>query len=190
MRYLNPIRLIVYYPNAKANEILRIRTDTFIAHYYYFIITIQQLNILTLWTFDNRNDLKLCIEDQQLIFINQFSTFHLKWKLNPIIPKKHLDFYGCMMNIGIYDKTNFFKTYSRKNQLVINEFLLNFLTVISKRLNFRPFGKLCSEYDCSDHINQGTFIYNILDVSTIDSALIGHYENMKWMFVMMNIECT
>ena len=38
MRYLYPIRLIVYYPNIEIRELWKLRTDTFTAHYYYFIV--------------------------------------------------------------------------------------------------------------------------------------------------------
>ena len=68
----------------------------------------------------------------------------------------------------------------------MNEFLDNFLEALSERLNFFPNGKLCAENDCRDHIDDGTYIYNILSVSTLDAVPIDHN---KWMHVMMGIEC-
>ena len=188
MQYLNPIRLIVYYPNADVYDIFTLRTDTWILHYFYFIATSQELNTMTLWTFNNQNDINLCTENQNLGYINEFSSIHLKWKIDPIIPKKFMDFYGCIMNIGIPSHTNLFLTFNNKNH--INEFLGDLMEVLSKSLNFFPNGKLCLEYDCHDHIDDGTFIYNILAIGTTDAVLIDQNIGLRWVYVMMGIECT
>jgi len=157
-----------------------------IAHYFYFIIASLEFKTITLWTFDNRGDLTICTETQQLIYINEFSLFYLKWEIEPIIPKKHKDFYDCIMHIGIFYQVNLFGTYIYKNQIKINEFFLDFMKALSKHLNFFPSIKSCGENDCSDHIEQQTYIYNILTVSNIDAIL----DEVRWMHVMMNIECT
>jgi len=194
IRYLNPIRLIVYYPNASIEEIEHLRLDKVISHYYYFIVTNQKLKTIKLWTFDNRNDRKYCVENlQSSVCLNEFSLFNLKWNIEPIIPKKHKNFNGCIMNIGIQDETNFFRSYFRNNKTIMNNFLISLLKAISKHLNFKYIGKFCTYRDCSDQIYVGTHIYNILSVLTIEGVLIGQSktkEKMRWMHTMMNIECT
>ena len=148
---------------------------------------------MKLLTFDerrDRRDLTICDESQELIVINEFSLTHLKWRKDPIFPKKHQDFHGCIMNIGIFDHTSFFRSYSRNNQVIMNEWFVDFIEAVSQRLNFLTNGFICNEFDCSDYIDEGTFIYNILTISAIESVHMDKYRNGRLMSEMMNIECT
>ena len=78
INFINPVRLLVYCKNATKLEISKLKTNLVIPPYYYFIVPGNDTKI-ELFTFENRNDLEVCHENQTLIKINEFSSTNLIW---------------------------------------------------------------------------------------------------------------
>jgi hypothetical protein len=102
MQYINPIRFTIYCQNATSFEIANLMTDLVIPPYYYFIIFDSDDKQLKLFTFENLDDLYMCHESQKLVEVNIFSVRLQKWTLNPVFPKKYLNFDGCIMVLGVF----------------------------------------------------------------------------------------
>ena len=131
IKYINPIRLLVFVVNSNESAISSIKTDLVSPPFYYFIIFDRNIN---LYTFENRNDLTSCHESQRLIKINEFSTNSLKWIKNPIFPKKYKNFHNCQMVIGVVTLTNLLRVDFKEE--ISSGPIVNLLVTISNLLNF------------------------------------------------------
>ncbi|KAL7013534.1 hypothetical protein ACKWTF_015450 [Chironomus riparius] len=192
IKFINPIRLLVYCVNSSELEISSLKTDLVTPPYYYFLI-IGNSSKINLWTFENQKDLLVCHENQTLVKINEFSSSSLTWKNSKIFPKKYKNFHGCVMNIGLnilgsldraninIDKARIKLTKGLKNSLLL---------IMGERLNFILHSFECLDTKCSDQIDANEYLYNIMVTPTIDSYAVNKDSNYKWQMVMLNIQCT
>ena len=104
IKYINPIRILVYCQNITDLDLRDLRTNLKIPPFYYFLILNQNDKSLKLFTFENRDDLQICHEIQQLKEINEFSSNTQKWTTHPIFPKKYKNFYKCSLKLGVFFK--------------------------------------------------------------------------------------
>ncbi|CAG9811245.1 unnamed protein product [Chironomus riparius] len=164
IKYINPIRLLVYCVNTSEFEISRLKTDLVIPPYYYFL-TFGSNSRINLWTFENRNDLEVCHEIQTLIKINEFSTTNLSWKHDPIFPKKYKNFHGCLMNIGMNGFSSFDRAFldNNGNQMIVTAGLKNrLLIILGVQLNFTLNSFQCLHPECLDRNETKPYLYNIM----------------------------
>lgn len=194
--YINPIRILVYCQNASELEFSQLRTDLLIPHFYYFIIFSKNYETLKLFTFENRNDLLICHEIQQLQEINQFSAESQKWINDPIFPKKYKNFHGCFMKLGsFFAQTNFIRFFIDLNDdYDFHEYvdgpLVWVLKDIQQQLNCSIDILVCSLQNCVDVI-EDNFFYNIIHSTTLDGHAISNpLLNYNVKFVILNIQCT
>jgi hypothetical protein len=193
--FVNKIRLVVYCKNATKFDNSRLRTDLVIPPYYYFIIPDKIDEKLKLYTFENRNDLKICHEMQQLVQINEFSTKSQKWINKPIFPKKYQNFHGCVMNLGAFYKTNnFLRFLNKSGDLIlysdqIDGPLGNVMKDVEQRLNFSLVFVACLSTYC-DEMLDFHYLYNVIRTTTLDGYSFDSSRTIKWRNVMLNIQCS
>ena len=189
MRFINPIRFLVYCQNASYLSISSLKTDLVIPPYYYFIIFD---NDIKLYTFENLKSLKICHESQQLVLINNFSVKKLKWTKKPIFPKKYKSFHNCTMVLGNHGFSNLFKYYYYEHQKKTLTFGLvkDILSTTSKILNFRLFITLCYTMDCTKRLHKHLYVYNVFINPTLERYAIHKERNFAWRHVMLNVQCT
>jgi len=189
-RYINPVRFLVYCKNATTLMLSMLKTDLVIPPFYYFIIFDNNDDKLKLYTFENRNDIELCHESQQLIKINEFSSTTLKWTKNPIFPKKYKNFHGCKMIIGVYGYSNFLKYYSYEDRKVLVSGLLpDMMQIISDQLNFSVFYTLCYNVLCTKRLHGNLDVYNIAIIPTLEGYAMNNRGDYRWNNEMLNIQC-
>lgn len=185
--FINPLRFLVYCETATDSDIANIQTNTKIAPHYYFIILDQDENEFNLFTFENKDDLEVCHEQQNLIKINSFSSDNQKWITEPIFPKKYQNFYGCRMNLGVQLTNSFFAPVTNLANATAfgNSFGFDLVELIGRKLNFIPEVLFCEKYNCSKE-QQIFYHYNVLLVPILN---IYTYEkkSFKWNFVMINV---
>lgn len=191
MRFLNPIRFLVYCSNATAAMIAMLKTNLVIPPYYYFIIFDKIDKKFKLFTFENRKGLKYCHESQQLMQINEFSEALQKWTNFPIFRKKYRDFHNCIMSIGIDGSTNFVRINPiNENDAISKGPIILILTEIADELNFTIMARVCYEKGCLENLQKEEYLYNILSKETLDGYAVNRNENSNWLNVLLNIECT
>jgi len=191
MRYINPIRFLVYCQDATALLVSRIKTDLVIPPYYYFIIFDKSDEKFKLYTFENRNDLEICHEIQQLIQINEFSQETFKWTKNPIFPKKYRNFHNCIMVLGIQGGSNFFRMSSSRVSNALGEApITKIFLEIADLLNFEILASVCFFKGCLEETEKEIYLYNIINTETLDGFAVNMNENRSWLSVLLNIECT
>lgn len=190
MRYINPIRILIYCENTTQMEISSIKTDLVIPPYYYFIIFDKYTSEISLYTFENLLDVFYCHESQRLIKINKFTSTTSKWTTEPIFPIKYKNFHGCLMGFGVYNFTNLFQVVNETDTYTVDIFMVNLVQAIAKELNFIPSYILCSRYDCSDHDTRNGYIYNVLKSSTLDGYAVSYNDEFQFVCILLNIQCT
>jgi len=190
IKYINPIRILIYCKNTTQMEISSIKTDLVIPPYYYFIIFDKYTSEISLYTFENLLDLIFCHESQRLIKINKFTSTTSKWTTEPIFPIKYKNFHGCLMGFGVFNLTNLFQMSIKNDIYMFDEFMINLVEAIAKELNFIPSYVLCLKDDCSDHDTRKGYIYNILISSTLDGYAVSSNDELGFLCVLLNIQCT
>jgi len=191
MHYINPIRFLVYCQDATAKIISELKTDLVIPPHYYFIIFDKSDQKLKLFTFENRKDIKICHESQQLIQINVFSQETFKWTKNPIFPKKYQNFYNCIMVLGIQGGSNFFRiSPSSASKDLSDGPITRILMEIAELLNFVILARVCLNKGCLQETIKDFYLYNIISMETLDGYAVNLNENRNWLSVLLNVECT
>ncbi|CAG9811424.1 unnamed protein product [Chironomus riparius] len=185
LKYINPVRLLVYVVNGSKSAFSSIKTDLVIPPFYYFIILDTKIN---LYTFENRNDLTYCHESQRLIKFNEFSTKSSKWIKSPIFPKKYKNFYSCKMVIGVVDQSNILRIDFKEE--ISSGPIVNLLLTISDLLNFELTIVACFEPKCFDKVKKSYYVYNIISTQNLDSHALSIETKPWWKNVMLNIECS
>jgi len=187
IRYLNPIRIIVYYTNASAFEIATLNTNLVIIPLYYFIIPDQNDETIKLYTFDNNKNFVMCTEKLRLYEVNEFSTKDRKWVEDPIFSKKFKNFHGCIMRLGFYNFTNLF--FSSDENLIVSSFLIDLIRAVSEHLNFIPNMIGCYRPKCQEENMEGVYLYNIFVIETLEGNAVQLVNNFRWLHSLMNVEC-
>ncbi|KAL7013005.1 hypothetical protein ACKWTF_015144 [Chironomus riparius] len=164
-----------------------LRTDLVIPPHYYFIIFDNLDQKFKLFTYENRKDLKMCHENQQLLQINEFSYDNLQWTITPVFTKKYKEFYNCILSLGIPASSNFFRLSSNKDS---QGPMIKILTEVAKILNFNILGDFCYSKNCLEALRKNQYFYNIISLETLDANAISMNENSFWRNVILNIECT
>lgn len=192
IKFINPIRFLVYCQNATDFDILSLRTDLVIPPYYYFIIINEHNKMILLYTFENRKYLTICHESQQLIFINKFNILKLKWIKNPIFPNKYKNFHNCTMVLGTHGFSNFFKYFyfPSDHKTLTYGLVKDILRTIGKILNFKLFVTFCHSMDCTRRVHQNLYLYNVFVVPSLDGYAIHKDNDYIWRYVMLNVQCT
>ncbi|KAL7014624.1 hypothetical protein ACKWTF_016034 [Chironomus riparius] len=191
-QYTKTIRILVYCQNATKMDFSRLKTDLVSPPYYYFIIYDAGLK---LFTFENRNNLKICHEVQQLVQINEFSIKSQDWINKSIFPKKYLSFHGCEMKLGVfYTANNFLRLVDDHGNIIsitsnVDGPLGNFMNDVAERLNFSITYVACLSRNCYD-IVKIYYLYNVIHTTTLDGYSFGNKASSKWNNIMLNIQCS
>jgi hypothetical protein len=189
VQFLNPTKIIGYYPNASEFDLATLDTMLAIIPLYYFIVPGHSYENLKLFTFDNNKLYPQCIETFDLYEVNEFSVKDRKWLKDPIFPKKFQNFHGCIMGIGFYNFTNLFFTSVVDDKPVVNHFVVDLTTAIAKHLNFHPNLITCFKPNCAEQTFDQTYLYNILVSETLDGSAVASNGNYRWLHSFMNVEC-
>lgn len=187
------IKILVYCQNVTELELSMLETALMIPHHYFFIFHSNENENLQLLTFENRKDLQICHESQQLIKINEFSSKTQKWTVSPIFSKKYTNFYNCHMKLGLFYRQTIlirFIIEFRMNydDISVDGPLVWILMDIQKRLNISIDIFRCIHYDCADAFRKLT-LYNILYPATLDLYSFDTIKTETTKFTMLNIEC-
>jgi len=190
MKFLNPIRLLVYCVNTSEMEISSLKTDLVIPPYYYFIIPRRNDSNIELWTFENRDDLENCHENQTLIKINEFSSTKLQWTVSPLFGKKYKNFHNCTMVTGIPSKDLFITFYQTPytKDIDITGPSYDIMNFLAKELNFTNIFSICVNDKCTEHTEHPKELYNVMITSTINNLAGIKYKMELSNFVTLNIE--
>ena len=183
IKYINPIRLIVYILYINERMISLLKTNLVTPPFYYFIIFDRNIN---LYTFENRKDLTFCHESQRLIKINEFSVTSLKWIKKPIFPKKYKNFHNCQMVIFNSDLSNLLRVNSGDEPTGP---IIQLLETVAHQLNFKIFLMACFQRGCFERAQKSLYIYNVLYIPTLEGHSDRIDNNPRWNNVMLNIEC-
>jgi len=190
IKFINPIRLLVYCVNTSEVEISSLKTDLVIPPYYYFIIPRRNDSHIELWTFENRDDLENCHENQTLIKINEFSSKKLQWTVSPLFPKKYKNFHNCTMVTGILNKDLFIAFYQTPytEDIDIVGPSYDIMNILAKELNFTNTFSICMNDKCTEHTQQPKELYNVMITSIINNLAEIKSKMELWNFVTLNIE--
>ena len=187
LRYINPFRFVVYCHDATEFDVQSLRTHNNIASLYYIIIFDQTDDIFKLFTFENRNDLDFCHENQRLIKINEFSSSSQKWLTDPIFPKKYKTFHECHMDLGVQVSNPFFP--SELTGSIVESELAGFgyeiMLILAEELKFTFQIGFCPDYNCDEDKLKFNF-YNVLSFP-IMSMFPHEMDSFGWRFVMINV---
>ena len=195
MQYISPIRFLVYCQNVTEWMLSRLKTNLVIPPYYYFILFDKNDKKLKLFTFENRNDLEVCHESQQLVQINEFSTQIQKWTKEPVFPKKYQNFHGCEMKLGLfYGASNFLRFVTKFNlpgfsAATIDGPLTLVMQDLGQRLNFSVAFFHCTVIGCKDVLRH-KYLYNAIITTTSDGYALSDAKPTDWRYVMLNIQGT
>lgn len=182
------MRLLVYCQDVTEQDLMSLNTFLVIPPYYYFIVINKNYQQINLFTYENRQDLTICHESQQLIQINQFSSTELNWKHKPIFPKKYRNFHGCLMKLGVSDRTNLFKHFRHDSKIELTGMIYDLVVDISSVLNFTAHFGLCYESNCLDYLKKST-LYNMIFVGSLDGHAYVSGGKFGTNQVMLNIQC-
>ncbi|XP_070504246.1 uncharacterized protein [Chironomus tepperi] len=190
IKFLNPIRLLVYCVNTSKSDINSINTKLVIPPYYYFIISNGDDTSLELYTFENLADLKYCIENQTLIKINEFSSIDLKWTILPPFPKKYKNFHNCTMLTGTFGREMFidYEENPLTNRVDAEGPGNDIMDFLGNELNFNNEFCLCKNDKCTDHSCYPIELYNLLTVPPLNILVKMKSKKDKSNYVMLNIE--
>ena len=189
---LRPLKILVYCQNITEWDLVDLKTDLLIPHYFYFLISSENDQNLKLFTFDNRDDLIICHEIQQLQEINEFSLKTHNWKHHPIFSKKYKNFHKCVMVLGNFFKQTVFIRFfwDYKSDLVYAEGpLVWIIKDIQKHLNLSISLSQCHVRDCADKM-QNLALYNVMYAATLEEHSFSYKTTDTIKFSMLNIECT
>jgi hypothetical protein len=193
MQFINPIRFTIYCQNATRFNISELKTDLVIPPYYYFIIYAPDDKQLKLFTFENLDDLYMCHESQKLVEVNIFSVRFQKWTLNPVFPKKYLNFDGCIMILGVFvSGTNFLRFDPNNTMFDLNHPdgpLGPVLNDVGQRLNFSLSYVPC-ELEACQGLASYQYVYNVIRIQGLEGYAFVDITKVKWNNVMLNIQCT
>ncbi|CAG9811075.1 unnamed protein product [Chironomus riparius] len=191
LRYINPIRFLVYCQNATKQMLTILKTNLVIPPHFYFIIFDNSDQKFKLFTYENRKELKFCHESQRVVQINEFSEKTLQWTSFPVFPKKYQDFYNCIMVLGIPGGSNFFRILRQNVNRESSEGpMVKVLTEVADILNFTILGNACDTMSCLETSRKNRYLYNIISLETLDANAINMNENSNWKNILLNIECT
>lgn len=165
--FIKLIRILVYCVNVTLSEISMLRTDLVIPPYYYFLVTGSNRTKIRLFTFENRNDLKICHENQTLIKANEFSSETLKWTVYPVFPRKYTSFHGCKMGIGVYPFTVFLlgHFYLMSENFTVFGPVNDLFQILAKKLHFSIEYLFCKSINCSVHSKKEMYLYNVIRIT-------------------------
>ncbi|CAG9811423.1 unnamed protein product [Chironomus riparius] len=166
-------------------QLTSIDTTLSIIPYCYFIVYETRDQKLKLLTFENLNNTEICVDLQQLVQSNEFSTTHHKWTKQPIIHRKYINFHGCNMFIGIFRNSNFLQFKLEYGIIKTAGPLKNFIIDIADSLNFKLNYVMCSSFACAAPNDRVGHINNVLYLSSFDA---NSDELFMWRKLLIGIQ--